>query len=206
MKTNALIIFTRNPQLGKVKTRLAKTIGDEKALCVYNDLLSHTMNVTKQLICDKFVFYDKMIMNNDIWSDDLFYKRVQSGVDLGARMQAAFEQLFKVGYQKCIIIGSDLFDLTEHHLQEAFQKLDNADVVIGPAEDGGYYLLGLKKVIPSVFINKHWGTSSVLTDTLRDLVNHQVECVEILNDIDTFEDLEKSKYYQKKQQPNGKVQ
>lgn len=205
MKINALIIFTRNPQLGKVKTRLAKTIGDEKALLVYTDLLSHTMNVTKQLTCDKFVFYDERIVNNDVWTDNLFYKRKQSGVDLGARMQHAFEQLFEVGYQKCIIIGSDLFDLTAHHVQEAFQKLDNADVVLGPAEDGGYYLLGLKKVIPSVFINKHWGTSGVLTDTLRDLVNHKVECIETLNDIDTFEDLEKSKYYQKRQQLNGKV-
>lgn len=205
MKTNALIIFTRNPQLGKVKTRLAKTIGDEKALQVYIDLLSHTMNVTQQLACGKFVFYDERIVNNDGWADNLFYKRKQFGVDLGARMQHAFEQLFEVGYQKCIIIGSDLFDLTTHHVQEAFQKLDNADVVLGPAEDGGYYLLGLKKVIPSVFINKHWGTSSVLTDTLRDLENHQVECIETLNDIDTFEDLEKSKYYQKRQQPNGKV-
>lgn len=205
MKTNALIIFTRNPQLGKVKTRLAKTIGDEKALQVYTDLLSHTMNVTQQLACDKFVFYDEMILNNDVWADNLFYKRKQSGVDLGVRMQHAFEQLFEVGYQKCIIIGSDLFDLTAHHVQEALQKLDNADVVLGPAEDGGYYLLGLKKVIPPVFINKHWGTSSVLTDTLKDLENHQVECIETLNDIDTFEDLEKSKYYQKRQQPNGKV-
>lgn len=205
MKTNALIIFTRNPQLGKVKTRLAKTIGDEKALQVYTDLLSHTMNVTIQLTCDKFVFYDERIVNNDGWADNLFYKRKQSGVDLGARMQAAFEQLFEVGYQKCIIIGSDLFDLTANHIQEAFQKLNNADVVLGPAEDGGYYLLGLKKVIPSVFINKHWGTSSVLTDTLKDLENHQVDCIETLNDIDTFEDLEKSKYYQKRQQLNGKV-
>ena len=205
MKTNALIIFTRNPQLGKVKTRLAKTIGDEKALKVYTDLLAHTMNVTKRLTCDKFVFYDERIVNNDGWADNLFFKRKQSGVDLGARMQHAFEQLFEVGYQKCIIIGSDLFDLTANHIQEAYQKLDNADVVLGPAEDGGYYLLGLKKVIPSVFINKHWGTSSVLTETQRDLENHQVECIETLNDIDTFEDLEKSKYYQKRQQPNGKV-
>ncbi|MFY7742792.1 MAG: TIGR04282 family arsenosugar biosynthesis glycosyltransferase [Flavobacterium sp.] len=205
MKINALIIFTRNPQLGMVKTRLAKTIGDEKALQVYTDLLSHTMNVTQQLTCDKFVFYDEIIVNNDGWTDDFFYKRKQLGVDLGARMQHAFEQLFEMGYQKCIIIGSDLFDLSANHIQEAFQKLDNADVVLGPAEDGGYYLLGLKKVIPSVFINKHWGTSSVLTDTLKDLENHQVECIETLNDIDTFEDLEKSKYYQKRQQPNGKV-
>lgn len=205
MKINALIIFTRNPQLGKVKTRLAKTIGDEKALEVYTDLLAHTMHVTKELACDKFVFYDEMIVNNDLWADELFFKKKQSGVDLGARMQRAFEYLFEEGYQKCIIIGSDLFDLTTHHVREAFQKLENADVVIGPAEDGGYYLLGLKKVIPPVFSNKHWGTSGVLADTLIDLENHRVDCIETLNDIDTFEDLKKSKYYQKRQQPYGKI-
>ena len=77
MKTNALIIFTRNPQLGKVKTRLAKTVGDEKALQVYKDLLFHTMIETQNLDCDKFVFYDENIETNDIWSGTLYEKKLQ---------------------------------------------------------------------------------------------------------------------------------
>lgn len=195
MKTNALIIFTRNPQLGKVKTRLAKTIGNKKALEVYKDLLFHTMTETQNLDCDKFVFYDENIETNDLWSGILYEKRIQFGADLGAKMENAFQTLFDLGYQNCIIIGSDLFDLETNHINEAFHKLDCYDVVIGPAEDGGYYLLGLKKVIPSIFKNKDWGTSSVLSSTLKDLENHKIEFTETLNDIDTFEDLEKSSYY-----------
>lgn len=195
MKTNALIIFTRNPQLGKVKTRLAKTIGNEKALEVYNDLLFHTMTETQNLDCDKFVFYDENIETNDLWLETLFEKRIQFGAHLGAKMQNAFQTLFDLGYQNCIIIGSDLFDLQANHINEAFNKLESNDVIIGPAEDGGYYLLGLKKVIPSIFKNKDWGTSTVLSSTLKDLENYKIEFLETLNDIDTFEDLEKSSYY-----------
>jgi hypothetical protein len=195
MKTNALIIFVRNPELGKVKTRLAKTIGDEKALAVYQDLLFHTMSVTQIIDCDKFVFYDNSIDLNDIWSTNLFEKKIQFGADLGAKMQNAFQELFNIGYKNCIIVGSDLFDLQAKHINQAFHKLKRNDTVIGPAEDGGYYLLGLKKIIPALFSNKNWGTETVLKDTLKDLSSYSVEYLEILNDIDTIEDLEKSKYY-----------
>ncbi|MFH6959566.1 TIGR04282 family arsenosugar biosynthesis glycosyltransferase [Flavobacterium aquidurense] len=195
MKTNALIIFTRNPELGKVKTRLAKTIGDKNALEVYIRLLLHTMKVTQSLDCDKFVFYDTKIETNDLWLETMYEKRIQSGVDLGVRMQDAFQQIFELGYKNCIIVGSDLFDLQDYHIDEAFYKLQFNDGVIGPAEDGGYYLLGLKKVIPSIFKNKNWGTSNILSATLKDLENYKIEFTETLNDIDTFEDLEKSNYY-----------
>lgn len=195
MKNNALIIFIRNPELGKVKTRLAKTIGDEKALKVYRDLLSHTMSETKNLTCDTFVYYDNSIEQSDIWSNHLYEKRVQFGVDLGAKMQNAFQELFNLGYKNCIIVGSDLFDLQSKHITDALDKLKKNDVVIGPAEDGGYYLLGLKEVIPSVFLNKIWGTETVLEATLKDVAQYSIGFLEVLNDIDTFEDLEKCKNY-----------
>jgi rSAM/selenodomain-associated transferase 1 len=197
MKTNALIIFTRNPELGKVKTRLAKTIGNEKALQVYRDLLSHTMFETEKLACDKFVFYDNAIEPNDIWSLDVYEKREQFGMDLGAKMKNAFQELFHIGYTNCLIIGSDLFDLQSKHITTAFEKLKMHDAVLGPAEDGGYYLLGFKELIPAVFKNKNWGTDSVLEATLQDLKTVSVGFLEVLNDIDTFEDLEKSNYYKK---------
>lgn len=198
MKTNALIIFTRNPELGKVKSRLAKTIGNKKAMEVYCDLLFHTMTVTQKLDCDKYVFYDQNIELNDIWPDVLYEKRTQVGADLGAKMQNAFQELFYSGYKNCVIVGSDLFDLQAKHINEAFSKLESNDVVIGPAEDGGYYLIGLKKIIPALFTNKNWGTSTVLEDTLNNLLTNKVDFLEILNDIDTFEDLEKSNYYTRK--------
>jgi uncharacterized protein len=195
MKSNALIIFTRNPQLGKVKTRLAESIGNEKALEIYIALLEHTRNITLNLDCDKFVFYDQNIENNDIWLESIYDKKLQFGVDLGTKMQNAFRLLFELGYKNCIIVGSDIFDLMDFHIQEAFYKLQFSDVVIGPAEDGGYYLLGLKKEITSIFKNKDWGNSTVLTDTILDLENYKIDFLEILNDIDTIEDLEKSKHY-----------
>ena len=198
MTNKALIIFTRNPQLGKVKTRLASTIGDEKALEIYKELLLHTMETTKNIDGDVFVFYDKKIEQNDIWPNETYHKFVQSGEDLGEKMQNAFQKLFDLKYQNCIIIGSDLFDLNEKLISDAFQMLDKNDVVIGPAEDGGYYLLGLKKIIPEIFKNKKWGTSSVFEDTIKDLENLKIEYTKKLNDIDTFEDLEKSNYYKNK--------
>lgn len=195
MKTNALIIFTRNPALGKVKTRLAKTIGDHKALEIYEDLLAHTKNVTLEIGCDKFVFYDAKIAENDLWEADFYKKKLQIGIDLGARMEHAFETLFGLGYSNCVIVGSDLFDLKAQHITEAFEALKLKDVVIGPAEDGGYYLLGLKKMMPKLFKNKNWGTSSVFSETMKDLENYNKGFLETLNDIDTFEDLKKSNNY-----------
>ncbi len=194
MKTDALIIFTRNPELGKVKTRLAKTIGDEKALEVYTHLLLHTMNQTRLLTCDKFVFYDTSIIKNDIWPETIYHKKIQSGEDLGEKMYRAFELLFNMGYKNCMIVGSDLFDLKKEIIDVAFQKLQKNDAVIGPAEDGGYYLLGLKKLNSALFKNKVWGTSTVLADTLKDLNRQSVYLLETLNDIDTFEDLNRSNY------------
>ena len=154
MTKNLLMIFTRNPELGKVKTRLAKTIGNQKALEVYKFLLDKTKEVTQQVTADKAVYYSVKIRENDIWDATVFQKYQQYGDDLGERMQNAFEDAFKNGYEKVAIIGSDLFDITPNHIQTAFDKLDTNDVVIGPAEDGGYYLLACKKVHPKVFKNK----------------------------------------------------
>jgi rSAM/selenodomain-associated transferase 1 len=189
MKTNALLIFTRNPELGKVKTRLAKTIGNEKALTVYKDLLLHTRNETQAIDCDKFVFYDSEIEENDIWSGTSYQKKLQSNGDLGQRMHEAFKTLFEMGYSNCIIVGSDLFDLKAIIIETAFKELLNYEVVIGPAEDGGYYLLGMNSLHPKIFKNKVWGTASVRKDTLDDLISKKVKLLEIMNDIDIYEDI-----------------
>jgi uncharacterized protein len=191
---NALIIFTRNPELGKCKTRLAKTIGDEAALGIYKYLLKHTASVSENITADKYVFYSENIKKDDLWDSNIFRKKLQYGYDLGARMENAFSELFELGYEKIIIIGSDLLDLTTNHIEGAFQTLNNHEVVIGPAKDGGYYLLGMKTMQPNVFKNKNWGTSTVLNDTINDIQNCTFTLLKELNDIDTFEDL---KPYQK---------
>lgn len=197
--TNALIIFTRNPELGKCKTRLAKTVGNEAALNIYKYLLEHTANISKDLKADKYVFYSENIKKDDLWKNDIFCKKLQFGHDLGARMENAFLELFQLGYEKTIIIGSDLLDLTTEHITEAFQTLSNHDIVIGPAKDGGYYLLGMKNIHSKIFKNKDWGTSSVLKNTLNDIQNSTFSLLDELNDIDTFEDIkpykELNKFY-----------
>lgn len=185
----ALIIFTRNPELGQCKTRLAKTIGDENALKVYFHLLQHTRQAVTRVDVDRYVFYSEKIIQNDMWDADLFQKKIQQGDKLGQRMNHAFEELFNLGYSKVCIIGSDLLDLKQHIMEEAFLKLETHDIVLGPAFDGGYYLLGMKKLHSQVFEKKDWGTSSVLNDTLNDLQRDDVFLLKELNDIDTFEDM-----------------
>ena len=116
-------------------------------------------------------------------------KKLQKGADLGERMQHAFETAFDQGYEKVIIIGSDLFELKPTHITTAFEVLESHEVAIGPSLDGGYYLLGMKQLEPALFKNKKWGTDSVLKNTLKDLQQQKVKLLEALNDIDTFEDL-----------------
>ena len=189
MSKNLLLIFTRNPELGKTKTRLAKTIGDEAALEIYKFLLDHTREVTQNLTCDKAVYYSVKIRENDIWNASVYQKHQQNGDDLGERMYNAFQDAFTNNYEKVLIVGSDLYDLKPHHINNAFEKLNSNDVVIGPAEDGGYYLLGMKKLHSNVFKSKDWGTSTVRKDTLNDLQNVSVHLLETLNDIDVFDDI-----------------
>lgn len=184
-----LLIFTRNPESGKVKKRLAAGIGDEAALKVYKHLLRHTAEITINLQVEKWVFYSEEIPEDDIWEKETFNKKVQQGKDLGERMKNAFHSGFKSGYEKVVIIGSDLFDIQQEDLKKAFLILDDHDYVIGPAKDGGYYLLGMTKYTPELFIDKEWSTERVLRQTLDELEQERLKLLPVRNDIDTFEDL-----------------
>lgn len=193
----AVIIFTRNPELGKCKTRLSATIGDENALEVYKFLLNHTADISKNVKADRYVFYSEHIKQEDLWPTGTFRKKLQTGTDLGARMQNAFSELLEMGYEKVVIIGSDLLDLNAELINDAFLQLDSEDVVIGPALDGGYYLLGMKQLHPHIFENKNWGTETVFKDTQHDLQDCKVYLLKALNDIDTFEDMQHYQQLQK---------
>ena len=193
MSKNLLIVFTRNPELGKVKTRLAKTIGDQKALDIYRLLLEHTKKTIQNIDCDKAVYYSEAIQGNDIWEKSKFQKYLQNGKDLGHRMHNAFDNAFNKGYKKVVIIGTDIIDLQPNQINEALRVLENHDVVIGPAKDGGYYLLGLKKLHPDIFKNKKWGTETIFQETMQDLDNVDVHLLVDLNDIDTYDDLKQYK-------------
>lgn len=192
----ALIIFTRNPELGKVKTRLAKTVGDESALEIYKFLLKHTVQITEKLPVDKFVYYSENIHRDDIWNPEIFRKKLQSGDDLGERMKNAFIDVFAMGYKCAIIIGSDMYDMNAKDLQTAFDALQATPYVLGPATDGGYYLLGMQELNTTVFENKVWGTNVVLEATLKDLRREKYILLDKKNDVDYFEDIKENKAFQ----------
>jgi len=188
---NLIMIFIRNPELGKVKTRLAKTIGDEKALVIYKLLLDHTNKIAKRVNAHKAVFYSDFTTVNDRWKNDGFIQLTQKGKELGEKMSNAFLKSFNMGYKKVIIIGSDCFELNENIITDAFTILNDNEVVLGPAKDGGYYLLGMKFFHPSLFQNKVWSTENVLLDTLLDLsnLNLSYKLLPTLSDIDEEKDL-----------------
>lgn len=192
MPATALIIFVRHPELGKVKTRLAKVIGDEKALTVYKQLLNHTHQITLPLACRKFVYYADQMIEHDLWSSQEFIKKKQSGSDLGERMANAFKELFDQGFKKALIIGSDCYQLRTELLQEAIQLLETHQVVIGPTFDGGYYLLGTDDFVPELFAGKAWSTDQVTKQTLEDVNSLGLSCqlLKQLHDVDEAEDLE----------------
>ncbi|MBT8321287.1 MAG: TIGR04282 family arsenosugar biosynthesis glycosyltransferase [Eudoraea sp.] len=196
-KDNLLLIFTRNPELGKCKTRLAAVIGDESALEIYNFLLARTSEITKDLKADKTVYYSESVVDQDLWDNKSYSKKQQQGRDLGERMLNAFEWGFDQGYQKILLIGSDLYDLSSEDLEQAFEALDSNDHVVGPASDGGYYLLGMKKLKKELFQDKTWGKASVLEDTLDDLRDETVHLLEVRNDVDLYEDIKDIDVFQK---------
>ncbi|MAG86639.1 TIGR04282 family arsenosugar biosynthesis glycosyltransferase [Zunongwangia profunda] len=186
---NLLLIFTRNPEFGKVKTRLARDIGHQAALDIYKFLLAHTAKICTPLDTEKAVYYSEEIPNNDLWNAAVFQKKKQVGEDLGERMQNAFAEGFHLGYSKIIIIGSDLYDIETKDLEQAFNVLNNHEIVIGPAEDGGYYLLGMKQLHPKLFKNKNWGTATVLQDTINELKKSNYKLLEKRNDVDLYSDI-----------------
>lgn len=186
-----LIIFYRNPELGKVKTRLAATLGDAKALAIYLYLSAHTRTITENLPVDKVVFYSHYVDTEDNWNNDLYQKQIQSGIGLGERMSQAFRNGFKSGYDSICIIGTDCFELTAGMVEEAFSKLQSYDTVIGPANDGGYYLLGMNTPYSEFFKNKLWSTNSVYEATIHDFKALELKYYElpILTDVDEEKDL-----------------
>lgn len=191
LSTTALVIFVRKPISGQVKTRLAKDIGDERALEIYQQLLQHTLEITRSLSFRKFIYYADEVSDYDLWSVPEYTKRKQNGNDLGERMLNSFKELFDQGFTQIIIIGSDCLQLKMETLEEALALLESNNAVIGPARDGGYYLLGLTKFYPELFINKPWSTDKVFAKTIEDFIDLGISyaLLEELSDIDTVADL-----------------
>lgn len=187
-----LIVFVKNILLGKVKTRLAETIGDIGAFEVYKELVDITESETNRIEdVDVHIYFSHQVIASK-WEGK--QKFVQKGINLGERMKGAFEHGFDLGYKRIIGIGSDLPDLSASLMEEGLEALVDSDTVFGPSEDGGYYLVGMNHMISSIFENKEWSTSSLLEHTQRELEsnNYSVKLLTELNDIDNIEDLKSS--------------
>lgn len=190
---NNLLIFIKNPEPGKVKTRIAQTAGDERALQIYKELLRHTREVALSVDARRILFYSDEIIGQDEWSSQDFQKMVQHGSDLGERMSNAFILGLIQPDDKAVIIGSDCASLTPDIIEDAFQKLEAYPFVIGPSTDGGYYLLGMTKHQRVLFKDMQWSTNEVFANTVERIeqLGQRYYLLPKLTDIDYEEDWEK---------------
>jgi rSAM/selenodomain-associated transferase 1 len=194
--SEALIVFVKNAELGKVKTRLATEIGAERALEVYQLLLQRTQLTVNAVEADIRVYYSEYIPEVDLWDLSIHTKHLQEGTTLGERLLNSINESFESGYNKIAVIGSDCPKLNSAHIEKAFRELDNVDVVLGPARDGGYYLIALNRMHEYLFMQKSWSSEYLFDQTLDDLIKHGLSWFELpmLSDIDTLEDLERTSF------------
>lgn len=191
-----LIIFTRYPEPGKTKTRLIPALGLGKAAILQQQMTEHTLAQAQQLQVTlpidleiRFTGGTRRLMRSWLGSE-LAYQRQGSG-DLGQRMAQAFRVAFKAGMQQVVIVGIDCPDLDAIALGKAFQELRHHDLVLGPATDGGYYLIGLRRFVPELFQGITWSSDRVWTQTLAiaQQQNLSVSALPPLSDVDRPEDL-----------------
>lgn len=193
--TERLIIFTRYPQPGITKTRLIPLLGKQGAADFHGYLTQLTINQCLSCQPDRSFSLQVYFTGGSLdlmqsWlGKELDYEEQGEG-NLGEKMTRALAQSFQSGYEKVIIIGCDCPQLTGEIIQLAFESLQEKEVVLGPAEDGGYYLIGLRRFIPQLFQLESWGTSQVLSQTqhLVKSLNLSLFLLPCLPDIDRPED------------------
>lgn len=189
-----LIIFAKNAKMGLVKTRLAATVGSEKALHVYNDLIAHTQSLIPDKIATS-VYHFPENLESFHWIGEQVSNKLQAEGDLGDKMKSAILDGFKAGFDRVVLIGTDCFELKESHLELAFASLKTKPVVFGPAKDGGYYLVGaqskMQNKLDLLFRNIPWSTKEVLKKSIQVLDENKLDyaLLEVLSDVDVEEDL-----------------
>ncbi len=188
-KDLALIIFFKNPVLGKVKTRIGNEVGDEEALNIYKHLYNKVRENIQDFEADKILYYSEEVDYSDDWDNYVFKKKVQQGRDLGERMSNAFKAELE-NYEKVLLIGTDLPCIDETMLNKASRALERKHCVVGPCKDGGYFLLGLKDYDGDLFENIEWSTEEVLKETTFRLEQKdKAYCLlSVQNDIDHHKD------------------
>ena len=189
MSRSALIVFVKNSDADDVKTRIAREVGEAKALAIYEELLITCRSLCAKIDVDVIVFYSHHIVSSDPWDNIAALKYRQMGLDLGERMVHAFQTCFLL-YNKLAIIGSDCPYINTQTITTCFDALDKTDYVVGPAVDGGYYLLGMNSPEESMFKDISWSTNKVFSQTI-DTIFAQKKSVAILDeleDIDYYND------------------
>ena len=195
MDDRCLLFFIKNPEKGKVKTRLASAIGDEMAVKLYRRFMLEMLSTLNR---GTFLFYlcfypvDALESLRKWLGEDYLYMS-QQGADLGERMRNGFTEAFTMNFKRVVLIGSDIPDLPLEFIEEAFTSLKEKHVVIGPSLDGGYYLIGFndKKFSPQVFKRIPWSKERVFEETMK-ILNKEgltIHTLKPLRDIDTIEDL-----------------
>lgn len=195
MDDRCLLFFIKNPERGKVKTRLASVVGGEMAVRLYKRFLLEMLSTLNK---GTFVFYlcfypaDALEGLRNWLGEDYLYIP-QQGEDLGERMKNGFIEAFAMNFRRVVLIGSDIPGLPLEFIEEAFTSLQEKDVAIGPSLDGGYYLIGFKdkKFFPQAFKGIPWGTERVFEETMKILKQQglTVHTLQPRRDIDTIEDL-----------------
>ncbi|MEX0268047.1 TIGR04282 family arsenosugar biosynthesis glycosyltransferase [Leptolyngbyaceae cyanobacterium UHCC 1019] len=197
MPLDRLIIFTRYPEAGKAKTRLIPALGAEGAAMLHRQMTDHTFVQVQRLqfqhpICVevRFAGGDRDLMQRWLGTDLMY--TVQGEGDLGDRMGRSLQSALNAGVDRVLIIGTDCPDLTASLLEQAFCELEQHDLVLGPASDGGYYLIGIRRWIPRLFRGIAWSTASVLERTLAIAaeLSLSVALLPVLSDVDYPADLE----------------
>lgn len=188
----SLVVFVKNPELGKVKTRLAQSIGEEAALKVYRFLLNYTKQVADETDCDEVLVYHSLSVNpTDNWKGEKVKNKLQVSGDLGMKMNEAIQSVGLSDEGPIVLIGSDCLEITSDIIESAFNSLRDHDIVIGPASDGGYYLIGMNQPESFVFKNKPWSTDDLFNVTKKEIEknNKKLFVLEELSDIDVEADL-----------------
>jgi len=186
-----LIIFVRAPRLGEVKQRLAKAIGPKAALHAYEMLGARLLqNLALLKNVELRITPDSARDEAGGWLKSGWSMAVQGDGDLGARLTRAFQESFAARIERVVIIGSDCPAVLADDIQTAWRSLLTHDVALGPASDGGYWLIGLRQPAPQLFEDVPWSTASVTETTLRRIRDAKltVQCLRTLSDIDTVED------------------
>lgn len=194
----ALIVFAREPVLGKVKTRLARDLGEVPTLKLYEAFVKDILKIAGRVNADRFLYYHGrpgFVPFLARAAGRVFTLRRQTGGDLGVRMERAFAFAFRQGYKSCILIGSDCLTLAPEMIERAFGFLKKNDCILGPSRDGGYYLIGLKEPEKQIFTGMPWSTNEILGLTERRLAAVGKTCRKLLQleDIDSSENLSRFK-------------